>query len=126
MSAGGHGIVQCAVLRGQPDSGEESSEPDGDDRGRAAQAAYRDGARKCETSGKGYADIVFLPKRGSDKPLLVVELKWNKSSAGAIAQIKNKQYAQVVEEFGGEILLVGINYSEKTKKHSCKIEKFLK
>ena len=77
-------------------------------------------------SGKGCADIVFLPKRGFGKPLLVVELKWNKSSAGAIAQIKNKQYAQVVEEFGGEILLVGINYSEKTKKHSCKIEKFLK
>lgn len=77
-------------------------------------------------SGKGYADIVFLPKRGSDKPLLVVELKWNKSSAGAIAQIKNKQYAQVVEEYGGEILLIGINYSEKTKKHSCKIEKFRK
>lgn len=74
--------------------------------------------------GKGYADIVFLPKRGSDKPLLLVELKWNRSSEGAIAQIKKKQYVQGVEGFGGEILLVGINYDEKSKKHFCKIEKF--
>lgn len=73
--------------------------------------------------GKGYADIVFLPKRGSDKPLLIVELKWNKSAAGAIEQIKSKQYMQVVEDFGSEILLVGINYDEKSKKHFCRIER---
>ncbi len=74
-------------------------------------------------SGKGYADIVFLPKRGSDKPLLLVELKWNKSAAGAVEQIKSKQYMQAVEDYGGEILLVGINYDEKSKKHFCRIEK---
>ncbi len=77
-------------------------------------------------SGKGYADLVFFPKRESRKPLLLVELKWNKSAEGAIAQIKNKKYVQAIEGFGGEILLVGINYSEKTKTHSCKIEKYLK
>ena len=75
-------------------------------------------------SGKGYADMVFLPKRGSGRPLMVVELKWNKSAEGAIAQIKERRYMQAVEDFGGEILLVGINYDEKSKKHFCKIEKY--
>lgn len=76
--------------------------------------------------GKGYADIVFFPKKASDKPLLLIELKWNKFSNGAIAQIKDRQYMQAVEEFGGDILLVGINFSAKDQKHSCKIEKYLK
>ena len=39
--------------------------------------------------GKGFADFVFLPrKRFPDKLALVVELKWDKSAAGAIKQIK--------------------------------------
>lgn len=75
-------------------------------------------------SGKGYADVVFLPKRGSDKPLLLIELKWDKSSEGAIAQIKDKRYIQAIEDFGGDILLVGINYETKSKTHSCVIEKY--
>ena len=77
-------------------------------------------------SGKGYADIVFLPKKGSDKPLLLVELKWDKSAAGAISQIKKKHYIQVIEDFGGDILMVGINYNSKNKTHSCIIEKYQK
>lgn len=77
-------------------------------------------------SGKGYADIVFLPKRGSCKPLLLVELKWDKSSEGAIAQIKDRRYIQVIEDFGGDILMVGINYESKNKTHSCIIEKYQK
>ena len=67
-------------------------------------------------SGKGYADIVFLPKKGSDKPLLLVELKWDKSAAGAISQIKKKHYIQVIEDFGGDILMVGINYNSEIEK----------
>ena len=43
-------------------------------------------------SGKGFADVVYLPKRNVDKPALVVELKWDKSARGAIRQIKEKQY----------------------------------
>lgn len=39
-------------------------------------------------SGKGIADVVYLPKRKSMLPALVIELKWNKSSEGAIQQIK--------------------------------------
>ncbi len=29
----------------------------------------------------------------------------------------------VLKEYGGEILFVGISYNEKTKVHSCKIER---
>jgi hypothetical protein len=73
-------------------------------------------------TGYGYADVVYLPKQGSPLPILVVELKWNKTAEAAIAQIKNKNYPQALEGYGSEILLVGINYDEKTKEHTCRIE----
>jgi hypothetical protein len=73
-------------------------------------------------TGTGYADVVYLPRKGSDKPIMLVELKWNKSADGAITQIKNRNYPQVLEGFGSSILLVGINYDEKSKKHTCRIE----
>lgn len=72
-------------------------------------------------SGKGFADVVYLPKRNVDKPALVIELKWNKSAQGAIAQIKERKYESWVEGYTGRILLVGINYSDG-KEHSCVIE----
>ncbi len=75
-------------------------------------------------TGKGYADIVFLPRRNSDKPAMIVELKWDKSVSGAISQIKEKKYVEALKNYGGAILLVGINYSVKTKKHQCVIEKY--
>jgi hypothetical protein len=75
-------------------------------------------------SGIGYADVVYLPKQGSAMPIMVVELKWNKSAEGAIDQIKNKNYPQVLEGFGSDILLVGVNYDEKSKRHTCVIEKY--
>jgi hypothetical protein len=77
-------------------------------------------------TGIGYADVVYLPKKGSAMPIMVVELKWNKSAEGAIAQIKNRNYPQVLEGFGSDILLIGINYDEKSKKHTCMIEKYIK
>ena len=76
-------------------------------------------------SGKGFADVVYLPKRNVDRPALVVELKWNKSAEGAIAQIKEKQYASWIENYTGDILLVGISYDEK-KGHQCVIETYRK
>jgi hypothetical protein len=75
-------------------------------------------------TGIGYADVVYLPKKGSSLPIMIVELKCNKSAQGAIDQIKNRNYPQVLEGFGSDILLVGINYDEKSKKHSCLIEKY--
>jgi hypothetical protein len=77
-------------------------------------------------TGFGYADVVYLPKKNSTMPVMVVELKWNKTAEGAIAQIKEKNYPQALEGFGSEILLVGINYDEKSKKHSCVIEKHVR
>ena len=74
-------------------------------------------------SGKGIADVVYLPKRRSLLPALVVELKWNKSSEGAIRQIKERNYPAVLEDYGGEIVLAGINYDAKKKVHSCVIER---
>jgi hypothetical protein len=53
---------------------------------------------------------------------MIVELKYNKSAIGAIEQIKQKQYVKALGEYAGSILLVGINYDKKSKKHSCVIE----
>lgn len=75
-------------------------------------------------SGKGYADIVYLPKKNTDMPVMVIELKWNKSAEGAIKQIKERQYPQIFHGYGSDVLLVGINYDEKTKKHQCIIERY--
>lgn len=77
-------------------------------------------------SGFGYADVVYLPEKSSLLPAMIIELKWNKSAEGAIKQIKEKKYPQVLERLGSEILLVGINYDEKTKRHECAIEKYQK
>jgi hypothetical protein len=74
-------------------------------------------------TGKGFADIVFLPRKNHlDKPAIVVELKWNQSAKGAIAQIKEKNYGKALEEYRGNLLLVGVNYDVKSKKHECEIE----
>ena len=77
-------------------------------------------------SGKGYADVVFIPKKTSDKPAMVIELKWNKEADTAIKQIKEKNYPQLIKNLSGDIVLVGINYDEKSKKHECKIERIRK
>ena len=73
--------------------------------------------------GRGFADIVYLPLQTQpNRPVLVVELKWNKSAQTAIAQIKKKQYPESLREYSGDILLVGIDYDKKTKEHYCVIE----
>lgn len=77
-------------------------------------------------TGEGFADMVFLPKRGSKNPALIVELKWDKSAVGAVTQIKNKNYTAALEEYKGNLLLVGINYDKKTKEHQCRIERYEK
>ena len=77
-------------------------------------------------TGKGFADVVFVPgKKFPDKPALLVELKWNKSAAGAIAQIKERAYCKGLEDYKGNLLLVGINYDKRTKMHECIIEKLV-
>ena len=74
-------------------------------------------------TGKGYADLVMIPRRNVSKPALVIELKFNHSADTAIDQIKQKNYPSKIADYTGDILLVGINYDKETKQHSCKIEK---
>ena len=79
-------------------------------------------------TGRGFADFVFIPKPEykNDYPALVVELKWNKSAVSALQQIKDRKYPDSIQDYTGDILLVGINYSKKDKKHECVIEAYKK
>ena len=77
--------------------------------------------------GKGFADLVFVPKRKfADKPAMVIELKWNRNAEAAIAQIKQKKYCESLKEYQGNLILVGVDYDKKTKVHNCRIEKYKK
>ena len=80
-------------------------------------------------TGKGYADIVYLPKKKSSMPALVIELKWNSSAETAIQQIKNRSYPAALKGYGGDILLVGISYYKDVpvgqRKYCCRIEKMI-
>ena len=77
-------------------------------------------------AGKGFADLIFKPRKNSSNPAMIVELKYDKSAEGALEQIKKKQYADCLKDYSGEILLVGINYDKEDKRHTCKIEKINK
>ena len=73
-------------------------------------------------AGKGFADIVFEPNRNCNLPAMIVELKWGHSAEEAIDQIKRKDYLDCLQNYHGEVLLVGVNY-DKEKHHTCKIER---
>ena len=77
------------------------------------------------STGRGVADVVFLPLPHTGKPALVVDLKYDKSADTAIWQIKNRHYTQALEGYTGEILLVGVGYDKDNiaKPHSCVIER---
>ena len=75
-------------------------------------------------AGKGFADLVFIPRKNSTRPALLVELKYNKDADSAIKQIKEKRYTGALNDYMGNLLLVGINYDKESKTHSCIIEKF--
>ena len=74
-------------------------------------------------AGLGFADLVLIPRRGVNSPAIVVELKYDKTAETAISQIKEKRYIDILKDYEGNILLVGINYDKKTKKHECLIER---
>ncbi len=75
-------------------------------------------------AGKGFADMVFIPKATAPGyPAMVVELKYDKTVETAISQIKKKSYVNALSFYKGDILLVGINYDKETKEHTCVIEK---
>ena len=79
-------------------------------------------------TGKGFADIVYLPISANSKrkPALIIELKKDSSAKVALEQIKERDYVSRVKEYTDNILLIGINYDSKTKQHSCTIEEYSK
>ena len=86
-----------------------------------AAADYYARAEELE-SGRGRADVVYLPKVGSHYPALVIELKWNKDAESALDQIRKRDYPDLLRDWGGTVLLVGVNYDPETREHSCEIE----
>ena len=60
------------------------------------------------------------------RPAMVIELKKNDSAESGLEQIRKKEYFASLEHYIGNILLVGINYDEKEKTHTCKIETLMK
>ena len=77
-------------------------------------------------SGKGFADIMFIPKHNVDTavyPPMVIELKWDQSADTAIRQIRDRNYPEKLKGYE-KILLVGINYDKDSKKHECIIEEY--
>ncbi|MCD8018367.1 MAG: PD-(D/E)XK nuclease domain-containing protein [Clostridiales bacterium] len=78
-------------------------------------------------AGKGFADYAFIPRRNADKPVMIVELKYDKDADTAIKQIYDNRYDGALKDYSGNLLLVGINYDKDekgkgAKKHSCVIE----
>ena len=80
-------------------------------------------------TGKGYADLVYIPKK-PDLPALLVELKYEKDANTAIEQIHRQKYPERLEHYRGKLILVGINYDRNLpndkpgfKHHSCRIER---
>lgn len=79
-------------------------------------------------SGKGFADLAFLPRRNTDRPAMLIELKYNKNADSAIRQIRENRYEGRLKKYFGNLLLVGINYEkdargQNNKRHTCIIEK---
>lgn len=77
-------------------------------------------------AGKGYADLIFEPRKNSNMPAFIVELKWGHSAEEALNQIKQKDYSDALKNYNGDIILVGLNYDKGTKNHTCRIERFKK
>ena len=77
-------------------------------------------------AGRGFADIVLVPNRNVDSPAIVLELKYDLDAKTAISQIKGRNYGHILNDYFGEVILVGINYDRKSKKHSCVIERVRK
>ena len=81
-------------------------------------------------TGKGFADMVFIPRANvGNRPAMIVELKYDESADTAIRQIKERRYAGALKDYGANILMVGISYEKDSsnsnyKKHTCVIEKF--
>ncbi|MCD7862148.1 MAG: ATP-binding protein [Lachnospiraceae bacterium] len=93
----------------------------------AIMLAYYTARRQYEIirelpAGKGFADLAFLPRRNTDYPALIIELKYDKDADSAMRQIKEQRYDGQMKQYFGKMLMAGINYDKGTKKHTCVIE----
>ncbi|MBR2086935.1 MAG: PD-(D/E)XK nuclease domain-containing protein [Oscillospiraceae bacterium] len=76
--------------------------------------------------GEGFADLVFVPRRGNTNPAMIMELKWDKTAGIALEQIKDRQYVKCLKDYHGQVLFVGISYDKKSKRHECRFETIMK
>ena len=80
-------------------------------------------------TGKGYADLAYLPKHAG-KPAILVELKYEKDANTAIRQIQRQRYPERLAHYRGNLILVGINYERDAspdkpnfKHHTCTVSR---
>ena len=78
-------------------------------------------------TGRGYADLIYIPKHPIH-PALLVELKYNQNADTALEQILRQKYPSRLEQYKGNLILVGISYDRSAdpaapnfKHHSCKM-----
>ena len=74
-------------------------------------------------TGRGFADMVFVPWHNVNLPAIVVELKWKQSAQTALDQIRERHYPEAMKDYVGEVILCGVNYDKETKVHTCVIER---
>ena len=74
-------------------------------------------------TGRGFADMVFIPWHNVNLPAIVVELKWKQSAQTAMDQIRERHYPESMNDYVGEVILCGVNYDKETKEHTCVIER---
>ncbi len=72
-------------------------------------------------SGRGFADVAYLSRAGTDRPALLVELKWDKPVRAAVDQVFERDYPQVLRDLGVLILVAAVTYDVRTKEHTCRI-----
>ena len=76
-------------------------------------------------AGRGFTDIVMIPRPDRNKPGILIELKWNKSIESAIDQIYQKHYPDGLDAYKSNLILVSVNYDKDGDgSHTCKIMKY--
>jgi ribosomal protein L21E len=103
---------------------------------RSVVCALRDNQLANYWTSSGTYDSIFNYIKGNIADVrndilgIILELKINHTPQEAIEQIKEKNYQLrfqgkigEISAYEGSILVVGISYDRKTKKHSCEVEK---
>ena len=65
-------------------------------------------------TGKGYADLAFIPKK-PDITAMLIELKYEETADTAIKQIHRQKYPDRLELYKGDLILVGILRSDRNE-----------